>query len=85
MEAYRHLLRLLQSPEGRTDACRERRVHLIRVPRRPEKAPAIRITVGLQGRRNWRDYFYWSKAWTRAPAALAAKLTVRPPGDSRVL
>ena len=44
---------------GRTPA--EARMHLIRVPKRPEKAPAIRITVGLKNAPDsWRDYFYWN-------------------------
>jgi 5-methylcytosine-specific restriction endonuclease McrA len=44
---------------GRTPA--EAGMHLIRVPRRPEKAPAIRITVGLKDApETWRDYFYWN-------------------------
>ena len=44
---------------GRTpvEAC----MHLIRVPRRPDKAPAIRITVGMKNApEGWRDYFYWN-------------------------
>lgn len=44
---------------GRTPV--EARMHLIRVPKRPEKAPAIRITVGLKNApESWRDYFYWN-------------------------
>jgi len=44
---------------GRTPA--EAGMHLIRVPKRPEKAPAIRITVGLKNAPDsWRDYFYWN-------------------------
>ena len=44
---------------GRTPA--EARMHLIRMPRRPDKAPAIRITVGLKNApEGWRDYFYWN-------------------------
>ena len=44
---------------GRTPS--EARMHLIRMPRRPEKAPAIRITVGLKNAPDsWRDYFYWN-------------------------
>ena len=36
-------------------------MHLIRMPKRPEKAPAIRITVGLKtAPEGWRDYFYWN-------------------------
>ena len=36
-------------------------MHLIRVPRRPDKAPAIRITIGLRNApETWRDYFYWN-------------------------
>jgi hypothetical protein len=37
--------------------------YLIRVPRRPEKAPAIalRISLGLrQTPESWRDYLYWN-------------------------
>ena len=30
-------------------------------PKRPDKAPAIRITVGLKNAPDsWRDYFYWN-------------------------
>jgi 5-methylcytosine-specific restriction endonuclease McrA len=44
---------------GRTPA--EARMHLIRIPRRPERAPAIRIAVGLRNAPDsWRDYFYWN-------------------------
>ena len=44
---------------GRTPA--EAGMHLRRPPRRPEKAPAIRITVGLKSAPDaWRDYFYWN-------------------------
>jgi len=44
---------------GRTPA--EAGMHLIRVPKRPERAPAIRITVGLRNAPDsWRDYFYWN-------------------------
>ena len=36
-------------------------MHLIRVPKRPDKAPAIRITIGLRNAPDsWRDYFYWN-------------------------
>jgi 5-methylcytosine-specific restriction endonuclease McrA len=35
-------------------------MHLTRIPRRPDKAPAIRITIGLKNApESWRDYFYW--------------------------
>jgi len=44
---------------GRTPA--EARMHLVRMPRRPDRAPAIRITVGLKNApEGWRDYFYWN-------------------------
>ena len=44
---------------GRTPA--EASMHLIRMPRRPEKAPAIRISIGLKNApEGWRDYFYWN-------------------------
>jgi 5-methylcytosine-specific restriction endonuclease McrA len=44
---------------GRTPA--EAGMRLIRVPRRPERAPAIRIRVGLRNAPDsWRDYFYWN-------------------------
>jgi 5-methylcytosine-specific restriction endonuclease McrA len=34
---------------------------LIRPPRRPNAAPAIRITIGLrQAPESWRDYLYWN-------------------------
>jgi 5-methylcytosine-specific restriction endonuclease McrA len=36
-------------------------MHLIRIPKRPDKAPAIRITIGLRhAPESWRDYFYWN-------------------------
>ena len=44
---------------GRTPA--EAGMHLKRAPKRPDKAPAIRITVGLKNAPDsWRDYFYWN-------------------------
>jgi 5-methylcytosine-specific restriction endonuclease McrA len=44
---------------GRTPA--EARMHLLRAPRRPESAPAIRITVGIRSAPDsWRDYLYWN-------------------------
>ena len=44
---------------GRTPT--EAGMHLRRVPKRPDKAPAIRITVGLKNAPDsWRDYFYWN-------------------------
>jgi hypothetical protein len=34
---------------------------LVRPPRRPNAAPAIRITIGLrQAPDSWRDYLYWN-------------------------
>ena len=36
-------------------------MHLIRKPRRPDRAPAIRITFGLRNApESWRDYVYWN-------------------------
>ena len=44
---------------GRTPG--EAGMRLIRAPRRPDKAPAIRISVGLKNApESWRDYFYWN-------------------------
>ena len=44
---------------GRTPA--EARMKLIRAPRRPMSAPAIRITIGLRSApESWRDYLYWN-------------------------
>ncbi len=44
---------------GRTPE--QARMHLIRIPKRPDKAPAIRITIGLRNApESWRDYFYWN-------------------------
>ena len=44
---------------GRTPA--EAGMRLLRAPRRPESAPAIRITVGLHNApESWRDYLYWN-------------------------
>jgi 5-methylcytosine-specific restriction endonuclease McrA len=39
----------------------EARMKLIRHPRRPMSAPAIRITIGLtKAPESWRDYLYWN-------------------------
>jgi 5-methylcytosine-specific restriction endonuclease McrA len=36
-------------------------MRLVRHPRRPEKAPALRITIGLRhAPDSWRDYLYWN-------------------------
>jgi 5-methylcytosine-specific restriction endonuclease McrA len=36
-------------------------MHLVRTPRRPDKSPALRITVGLRRTpESWRDYLYWN-------------------------
>jgi 5-methylcytosine-specific restriction endonuclease McrA len=36
-------------------------MHLIRVPKRPDRAPAIQITIKLRSApESWRDYFYWN-------------------------
>jgi len=36
-------------------------MRLIRPPRRPDKAPAIRVTFGLRNAPDsWRDYVYWN-------------------------
>jgi 5-methylcytosine-specific restriction endonuclease McrA len=44
---------------GRTPA--QAGMALIRAPKRPEKAPAIRITFGLRNApESWRDYVYWN-------------------------
>jgi 5-methylcytosine-specific restriction endonuclease McrA len=43
---------------GRTPG--EAGMHLVRLPRRPEKSPALRITIGLRNTPDsWRDYLYW--------------------------
>ena len=34
---------------------------LIRIPKRPSKAPAVRLTIGLRHTPDsWRDYLYWN-------------------------
>ena len=34
---------------------------LVRLPKRPESAPALRITIGLRrAPESWRDYLYWN-------------------------
>jgi len=39
----------------------EARMRLVRPPRRPNAAPAVRITIGLrQAPESWRDYLYWN-------------------------
>jgi len=44
---------------GRTP--HEAGMRLVRVPKRPESAPAIRITIGLRNApASWRDYLYWN-------------------------
>ena len=44
---------------GRTPS--EAGMKLLRPPRRPDSAPAIRITVGLRDApESWRDYLYWN-------------------------
>ncbi len=44
---------------GRTPA--EARMRLHRHPRRPDHAPAIRMTIGLRNApESWRDYLYWN-------------------------
>ena len=44
---------------GRTPG--EAGMKLLRHPRRPDSAPAIRITVGLRDApESWRDYLYWN-------------------------
>lgn len=44
---------------GRTP--HEASMHLIRPPRRPDSAPAVRITIGLRNApESWRDYLYWN-------------------------
>ena len=44
---------------GRTPS--EAGMKLLRTPRRPDSAPAIRITIGLRNApESWRDYLYWN-------------------------
>ena len=44
---------------GRAPA--EAGMHLIRMPRRPQRTPAVRITIGLrEAPESWRDYLYWN-------------------------
>jgi 5-methylcytosine-specific restriction endonuclease McrA len=44
---------------GRTPE--EARMRLVRHPRRPTSAPAIRISIGLRNApESWRDYLYWN-------------------------
>ena len=43
-------------------------MRLVRVPRRPDKAPALRIRIGLKNApETWRDYFYWHIELERDP------------------
>ena len=36
-------------------------MRLVRLPRRPDKAPALRITIGVRDApESWRDYLYWN-------------------------
>lgn len=44
---------------GRTPA--QAGMHLRRLPRKPDKAPAVRIAFGLRNApESWRDYVYWN-------------------------
>jgi 5-methylcytosine-specific restriction endonuclease McrA len=44
---------------GRTP--QQAKMHLVRMPRRPAKSPALRITIGLRNTpETWRDYLYWN-------------------------
>ena len=44
---------------GRTPE--EAGMRLVAPPRRPESAPAVRITIGIrQAPESWRDYLYWN-------------------------
>ena len=44
---------------GRTPG--EAGMRLMRTPRRPDSAPAMRITIGLRDApESWRDYLYWN-------------------------
>lgn len=44
---------------GRTPE--EAGMHLVRLPKRPESAPAIRITIGIRNApESWRDFLYWN-------------------------
>ena len=44
---------------GRTPA--QAGMSLIRTPKRPSKAPAVRLTIGLRHTPDsWRDYLYWN-------------------------
>lgn len=44
---------------GRTPG--EAGMKLLRTPRRPDSAPAVRITIGLRNApESWRDYLYWN-------------------------
>jgi len=67
-------------------------MHLIRVPRRPDKAPAIGSPSGCETLpESWRDYFYWTSSSTtrarspreRAPASQpCARRGARGPATS---
>src|SRR5258708_6188119 len=51
---------------GRTPE--QARMHLIRHPRRPDRAPAIRITFGIRNApESWRDYVYWNVELEEGP------------------
>jgi 5-methylcytosine-specific restriction endonuclease McrA len=44
---------------GRTPT--EAGMHLVRMPRRPERGPALRITIKFPNApESWRDYLYWN-------------------------
>ena len=44
---------------GRTP--HDAKMRLLRAPRRPDSAPAIRLTIGLRNAPDsWRDYLYWN-------------------------
>ena len=58
---HRHLLRHVQPEERRAHARRSRHAPAAACRKRPESAPAIRITIGLRNApESWRDYLYWN-------------------------
>src|ERR1051326_4745330 len=62
---------------GRTPA--EAGMHLLKAPRRPDSAPAIRITVGLRhAPESWRDYLYWNVELEDTQGSAPRVTAVRP-------
>ena len=53
---------------------------LIRTPKRPSKAPAVRLTIGLRHTPDsWRDYLYWNVTLDETRGTGRARCPTAPP------